>query len=73
MIPKFDPSQLLEISDILSARKKIAIIPHAKPDGDALGASLGLYNYLVQKNHDVKVISPTDYPDFYTGWKEMIK
>jgi phosphoesterase RecJ-like protein len=69
MIPHFNPSQLREISDILSTGKKIAIIPHAKPDGDAMGASLGLYNYLIQKNHDVKVVSPTDYPDFLT-WME---
>src|SRR6185295_17387832 len=49
--------------------KKIAIIPHAKPDGDAMGSSLGLYNYFIQKNHDVKVVSPTDYPDFLTWMK----
>src|ERR1041384_6771934 len=69
MIPDFNPSQLREISAVLSSRKKIVILPHAKPDGDAMGASLGLYNYLLQKNHDVKVISATDYPDFLT-WME---
>ena len=36
---------------------------HQKPDGDAIGASLGLYHYLIQKGHSVTVVSPTDYAD----------
>jgi phosphoesterase RecJ-like protein len=43
---------------------KIVITTHHKPDGDAMGSSLGLYNYLIQKGHFVKVVSPTDYPYF---------
>ncbi|MEO5569525.1 MAG: DHH family phosphoesterase [Bacteroidia bacterium] len=69
MIPKFNPTHLRELSGILSSPKKIAILPHAKPDGDAMGAALGMYNYLIQKNHEVKVISATDYPDFL-AWME---
>jgi bifunctional oligoribonuclease and PAP phosphatase NrnA len=69
MIPDFDPASIREIAALLSTPKKIVIIPHAKPDGDAMGSSLGLYNYLVQKNHEVKVVSPTDYPDFL-AWME---
>nr|MBC7613861.1 bifunctional oligoribonuclease/PAP phosphatase NrnA [Pseudopedobacter sp.] len=42
----------------------IVITTHHKPDGDAMGSSLGLYNYFIQKGHHVKVISPTDYPYF---------
>jgi|SRR6185436_7525396 len=69
MIPDFDPSALREITTLLSVPKKITIIPHAKPDGDAMGSSLGLYNYFIQKKHEVKVVSPTDYPDFLTWMK----
>lgn len=69
MIPGFDAAPLREIAVLLSTPKKISIIPHAKPDGDAMGSSLGLYNYLIQKNHEVKVVSPTDYPDFL-AWME---
>ena len=43
---------------------KIIITTHHKPDGDAMGSSLGLYHYLIQKGHQVKVIAPTDYPEF---------
>jgi phosphoesterase RecJ-like protein len=48
----------------LSSPCKIVITTHHKPDGDAMGSSLGLYNYLIQKGHFVKVVSPTDYPYF---------
>ncbi|MEP7170351.1 MAG: bifunctional oligoribonuclease/PAP phosphatase NrnA [Bacteroidota bacterium] len=69
MIPNFDAASIREIAALLSTPKKIVIIPHAKPDGDAMGSSLGLYNYLIQKNHEAKVVSPTDYPDFLS-WME---
>lgn len=64
MIPYFDLAQLREIAELISSRKKIVIIPHAKPDGDAMGSSLALYNFLLQKEQDVKVVSPSEYPDF---------
>lgn len=55
---------LAELKEILAHPQKIVITTHHKPDGDALGSSLGLYHYLIQKNHDVQVITPTDYPEF---------
>ncbi len=48
----------------LSGSQKIVITMHQKPDGDAMGASLGLYNYLLQFHHQVTVISPTNWADF---------
>jgi len=50
--------------EFLSVPRKVLIIPHFKPDADALGSSLGLAGYLKKRNHSVKVISPSDYPDF---------
>jgi phosphoesterase RecJ-like protein len=44
--------------------KKIVITTHHKPDADALGSSLGLAGYLAKFEHDVRVISPTDFPNF---------
>jgi len=52
------------LSNILKTPKQIAIIPHRNPDGDALGSSLGLYHVLKQLNHQVKVVSPNDFPEF---------
>ena len=49
---------------LLATPQKIVITTHHKPDGDAMGSSLGLYAYLIQNGHHVNVITPTDYPDF---------
>ena len=52
---------------LLAQPKKIVITTHHKPDGDAIGSSLGMYNYLIQQGHHVKVVTPTDYP-YYFNW-----
>ncbi len=53
-----------ELKALLSTPKKIAIVAHKSPDGDAIGSSLGLYHYLVAKGHEVQVVMPNDYPTF---------
>lgn len=55
---------LASLTDLLTQPQKIVITTHHKPDGDAMGSSLGLYNYLIQQGHHARVIAPTDYPDF---------
>jgi phosphoesterase RecJ-like protein len=52
------------IQQLLSTPKKIAIIPHRSPDGDAMGSTLGLYHFLLKNNHNPVVISPNEFPDF---------
>lgn len=37
---------------------------HQKPDGDAMGSTLGLYHFLKVLGHDVTVISPTNWASF---------
>lgn len=56
--------EIIEVQKLLSTRKSIVIVTHKNPDGDAMGSSLGLYNFLIRKNHSVKVITPNDYPTF---------
>lgn len=56
--------ELTSLKELLADPKQIVITTHHKPDGDAIGSSLGLYNCLIQKGHHVKVVSPTDYPVF---------
>ncbi|MBU3715111.1 MAG: bifunctional oligoribonuclease/PAP phosphatase NrnA, partial [Ferruginibacter sp.] len=48
----------------LSTPNKIIITTHQKPDGDAMGSSLGLYHFLLQFNHEVRVVSPTSWASF---------
>jgi phosphoesterase RecJ-like protein len=57
-------NEISEIKALLKSPKKVVIVPHKNPDGDAMGSSLGLYHYLALHNHDVTVIAPNDYPDF---------
>lgn len=52
------------IQDLLATPKKIAIIPHRSPDGDAMGSTLGLYHFLLKLNHQPIVIAPNDFPNF---------
>jgi phosphoesterase RecJ-like protein len=43
---------------------KAVITAHQKPDGDAMGSTLGLYHFLKQLGHEVTVISPTNWAQF---------
>ena len=52
------------IKQLLSEPKKIVIVTHRNPDGDAYGSSLALYHYLLKLNQQVTVVSPNDCPDF---------
>lgn len=55
---------ILQLKELLATPKKIAIIPHRNPDGDAMGSTLALYHFLRKLNQDPVVISPNDFPDF---------
>ena len=55
---------LEDLKALLSVPKDIVITTHRNPDGDAIGASLALYHYLNQFGHTVKVMAPSEYPDF---------
>lgn len=52
------------IFPLLNTPKKVVITTHQKPDGDAMGSSLGLYHLLTALNHSVQVISPTNWASF---------
>jgi phosphoesterase RecJ-like protein len=49
---------------LLSTPKKIAIIPHRSPDGDAMGSTLAMYHFLLKLNHEPVVIAPNEFPEF---------
>jgi phosphoesterase RecJ-like protein len=57
--------KLDELKDFLQTPRNIIITTHQKPDGDAMGSSLALYNYLQAFEHTVKVISPTEFPAYF--------
>jgi phosphoesterase RecJ-like protein len=69
------PAELKKLKAILAKPKKIVIVTHWSPDGDAMGSSLGLYNYLLKKKHKVSVITPNASPTFLswlTGTNKVI-
>jgi len=57
-------TEIKEMKSLLLQPKKIVIIPHKNPDGDAIGSTLALCNYLRSKKHDAVVVAPNDFPDF---------
>ena len=59
--------EINEIFSLLDKPKKIAITTHQKPDADAMGSSLGLYNFLIQFGHEVTVVSPTNWAN-WVNW-----
>ncbi|HEY9184661.1 MAG TPA: bifunctional oligoribonuclease/PAP phosphatase NrnA [Salegentibacter sp.] len=66
---------ILEITAELARARDIVIVPHKGPDGDAIGASLGLWHFLKDKGHNPQVITPNNYPEFLKwlpGTEEVI-
>ncbi len=65
-----------EFYPLLASPKNIVITTHQKPDGDAMGSSLGLYHFLIQLGHKVTVISPTNWANFLNwmpGCKNVVE
>lgn len=52
------------IKELLNQPKRIVVVGHKNPDGDAIGSCLGLANFLRQEGHNVLVIMPNDSPSF---------
>lgn len=53
-----------DIKQFLQSPKKMVIVPHKNPDGDAVGSTLGLYHYLKMHHQEAVIIAPNDYPEF---------
>jgi len=64
-----------DIFPLLHQAKRIVIVPHQKPDADAMGASLALSHFLRQFGHSVTIISPTNWASWLNwmpGCNEVI-
>lgn len=60
-----------EIYGQLEGKKKIVITMHQKPDADAMGSALALSHFLKQFDHEVYVISPTNWAR-WLNWMEGV-
>lgn len=57
--------EILRAKQLIEAAHSVAIVTHMGPDGDAMGASLGLKHFLtVLGKSPIAVMVPTFYPDF---------
>ena len=56
--------QLAQMDQLISTAQSVLVVCHKSPDGDAIGSSLGMAEYLRQRGKDVTVVVPDQYPDF---------
>ena len=56
--------QLVQLDQLISDAQNIIITCHKSPDGDAIGSSLGMAEYLRSLGKEPTVIVPDQYPDF---------
>ena len=53
------------VDEIISSCKKIVLTTHENPDGDGLGAEVGLYYHLLEIGKDIKIINYSPLPKEY--------
>lgn len=59
-----DAQSIDSLKNFLAVSRRVAVVTHWSPDGDAIGSSLGLSNYLQKAGHQATVIVPNAYPEF---------
>ncbi len=60
----FEEQKLALLKDYLKNDPKCVIVAHKSPDGDSIGSSLGLFQYLKKKGVKVDVCHPDPAPHF---------
>lgn len=53
-----------QLAQLLQQLQRIVIIPHEKPDGDAIGSAMALYHFWLECGQTVNILSPSEYPAF---------
>ena len=64
MKPLLNNTELFSLMRTLQNARKVVVIGHRGPDGDALGSSLGWAEYLKGLGKSVIVVMPNPFPDF---------
>lgn len=49
---------------VIQTPKRITVLSHVNPDGDAIGSSLAFSQFLQKLGHEVEVMVSNDFPDF---------
>ena len=60
-----DEVQVQRFRNYIDKAERFVLMAHVSPDGDAIGASLGMYHFLTEIGKErVSVIVPNEFPDF---------
>lgn len=57
---------------LVEHHKKVVLVTHENPDGDAIGSAIGLGEVLKRFGHKVKIVVPNAYPDFLKWFSSEI-
>lgn len=64
------------INDVLNGVHSVGITGHVRPDGDCVGATLGLYNYLTDNYPEINAtvyLEPSEkHFSYISGWSKII-
>ena len=60
----FTDEKISQLKNYIQQSSQIIIVAHKSPDGDSVGSSLGLYNYLKKKGKSCTVCHPDPAPEF---------
>jgi phosphoesterase RecJ-like protein len=63
-IKVLNDSELTQLRQLIVDCKRVVVICHKSPDGDAIGSSLAWAEYLRIQGKEVSVVVPDAYPDF---------
>lgn len=61
----FEPNSQEQIKHLLCANKKVVVVSHTNPDGDAIGSIVAMYHYLKKLDVKVDMMVPNKFPEFY--------
>jgi phosphoesterase RecJ-like protein len=68
-------TELDKLFSLISEYQKFVVIPHINPDGDAMGSTLAMKQYIEVKGKTATVIAPNKFPMFYSwmpGAKDVV-
>lgn len=69
------PDQIAILQQLLERPRRVVVVSHYNPDGDALGSALGLMHLLRAAGHHAKVVlpnTPGDFLDWLPGRGEVL-
>ena len=65
------PYKIDRLKELLSERRRITVVSHINPDGDAIGSGLAWTHILRSMGHEVEFIVPNSYPCFLNWMPDM--